>query len=346
MVSHEYRPVARELDGEHGLRSDSSVPVLLRSASAVGLTFSLVATGWVLPARADNEAIGRVLFSEGMAFIAKGQLAAGCEKLDGSARLFPGVGALFYLGDCKERLGRVASAWTHFMRAANKANTAGDSARAEEAYKRAAQLEPRLPRVTLRTTVATPGLEVRLDGEMLAPGVLGTALPVDPGPHTLEVSAPGKDPWSTKVVLDLAQKQDVKIPELKATAAPIQTSPVPLPPPPDHTTRRTVGYVLGGAGALGLLAGGVLGGRAHAQYSEALTHCRGAQCTSDGIDLASSAKAFALSSNVTFALGGAALATGLVLVVISLPATGPARTAVRGWSVGVSPRGVSLGGVF
>ncbi len=65
------------------------------------------------------------------------------------------------------------------------------------------------------------GLEIRRDGVAVLQAELDSALPVDPGSHTLEASAPGKQPWSTTVQIGAdAPNVVVDVPELaEATSA-------------------------------------------------------------------------------------------------------------------------------
>ena len=62
-----------------------------------------------------------------------------------------------------------------------------------------------------------------LDGVVLPSGVLGTEVPLDPGDHLLEVSAPHKVPWSQNVRLG----PDTVIEEARRCKAAILGIPMP-----------------------------------------------------------------------------------------------------------------------
>ena len=62
-------------------------------------------------------AAAEALFREGRALIKHGKLAAGCDKLEASEKLESSVGTLLNLGDCRERLGKPATAWAAFRKA-------------------------------------------------------------------------------------------------------------------------------------------------------------------------------------------------------------------------------------
>src|SRR4051812_35345515 len=64
-----------------------------------------------------QSAEAEVLFRDGRTLIRRGKLAQGCDKLDASERLESSVGTLLNLGDCREKLGKFASAWAAFRKA-------------------------------------------------------------------------------------------------------------------------------------------------------------------------------------------------------------------------------------
>ena len=61
------------------------------------------------------------LFQEGRRLIKQGRLEAGCDKLAASQQLETSIGTLLNLGDCRERLGKLASAWAAFDRTRHEA---------------------------------------------------------------------------------------------------------------------------------------------------------------------------------------------------------------------------------
>src|SRR5690606_10533025 len=67
-----------------------------------------------------------VLFRDGRKLIKAGKLAEGCDKIAASERLESSVGALLNLGDCREKLGELASAWAAFRKAEARAKHAGN----------------------------------------------------------------------------------------------------------------------------------------------------------------------------------------------------------------------------
>src|SRR5262249_44582016 len=122
-----------------------------------------------------------------------------------SRRLDRGLGTSLNLADCLEKLGRTASAYGVFNETAVDAQRMGDKlGRDVEARSRARALEPRLSKLSIGVSSAhrLDGMEVRRDGQVVAGDLWGMAIPVDPGEHLIEVSAPGRAPWKAKVKIE------------------------------------------------------------------------------------------------------------------------------------------------
>jgi serine/threonine-protein kinase len=111
---------------------------------------------------------------------------------------------------------------------------------------------------------------------------------------------------------------------------------------PDHT----LAYILGGVGIVGIGVGSYFGLRAFSKNSDAEDFCDESVCNDQqGIDLTDEAKDAALISNIGFAVGGAALATGLVLY-FTAPGGDKANALRVAPSVARNGAGVSIGGRF
>src|SRR5215470_8290283 len=145
--------------------------------------FAAVVVAWLgltgPDARAQS-AEAEALFRDGRSLIKAGNLAPGCDKLAASERLESSVGTLLNLGDCREKLGKLASAWAAFRKAEALARrTGGDERRQAEAERRARLLEPRLANLVIQVGHRIDGLIVRRDDELVDDAVWNTALPVD-----------------------------------------------------------------------------------------------------------------------------------------------------------------------
>lgn len=316
------------------------------AGAMTGLSPSLVRADTRDPAAAE------ALFEAGRQAATRGDWANACPKFAESERLDPAPGTLLNLADCEEHLGHLAAAWDAWHEAIASLGPGDD--RTAQARKRAAALDARIPRLTVRLAPGAPaGATVHRDAVELGAASLGVALPVDPGAHVVRVDAPGHEPSSTPVTLAEGESRAVDVSAGAASAPeppapqPAPTAPPPPPPateapppPAAHPALRTTGFVLGIAGLASLAAGATTGALAFAQKSTVQNHCpdpRG--CDQTGLDAAHSGHTYATVSDVTFIAGGVLLAAGAALVLLN-----PARPApTTGWLVAPTPGGASVG---
>jgi hypothetical protein len=209
-----------------------------RPIAPLALIFVLIV--WILPAQLFaaelDEASARVLFVEARKLTASGDYAAACAKFEDSYRLDPGIGTNFNLADCYERLGRTASAWARFLDVAAATRAANQPERERVARTRAGTLEPRLSRLVVDVPEPVAGIRVRRDGILVPETAWGTAVPVDPGEHRVEASAPGKRTWSMTLTVALTPDTvSVSVPELGSAPvlapSPVESSVLASPRP-------------------------------------------------------------------------------------------------------------------
>src|SRR6185369_5871153 len=148
----------------------------------------------------EDRASADQLYNDASKLMTAKKYAEACPKLGASQKLDPAIGTLLKLGFCSTYTGQTASAWASFNDAEAMARKAGARPRGDEAAKRAHDLEARLSKLVIES--AAPDVEVRRDGAVVDRGVLGTALPVDPGAHAITASAAGKEPWSGSVTIE------------------------------------------------------------------------------------------------------------------------------------------------
>jgi len=218
---------------------------LVRRAAAP-LFGSLLCVALPAPLHAQSPtdaAAAEALFAEGRKAMARGDAATACAKFEASQRLDPGVGTLFNLADCKEALGDLAAAWVHLREAEEDLASRHYDDRIEFARKRLAEIEQRLPRLRVRLALNAPAdTRVLRNGALLPPGSLGSALPVNPGEHVLEISAPGHETRRLRVVLAEGKVVDIAVGPGAPTGA-----------------QRTWGWVTLGVGAAGVAGGAITG---------------------------------------------------------------------------------------
>lgn len=345
------------------LRAARVAPRALRAAL---LAASLCAAATpAAPARAADPikkanpadaALAEALFKEARDLMRSKNYAAACPKFAESYRLDPGLGALLNLAACHEAQGKIATAWGEYRDADAQALRTNDKSRQKFAAEHASALEPRLPKLVLTMREPPANLEVSRDGTALGTASLGTPLPIDPGEHRIEATAPGFLPWSTKVQAKEGRRVEVEIPALEA--APEEPAKVDTggpngpdratPPPNEGWSGRTVaGVLVGGAGIAGLAVGGVFVALTASKKSEAdePNNCDAQKkCQEDGITAIESAKTFAWGANIALGAGAALLVAGGVLLLTGgesdpAPATEPAVSVLPF----VGPEGGGIG---
>jgi len=269
-----------------------------------------------------DEAAARVLFAEGRKLAAGNDYVAACPKFEESFRLDPGIGTSFNLADCWEHTGRTASAWGRFLSVAATARVAGQSEREQVARERAAALEAQLSYLIVTVTSPQEGLLVQRDAIPVGRASWGLPVPVDPGPHVIQASAPGKKPFSTTVAVATAGDT------VKVAIAPLDNAPPP-PPPPEPVVRvvqmtapaappsRVPLIVTAGVAAAGFATAAIFGLEFQSANGDAKALCPGNVCTQSEknqhdrlVDEAQSDRNWVY---VGVAVGGAALVTAAIL---------------------------------
>lgn len=307
--------------------------------------------------RADNRARAQQLFDSALADAEAGNLASACPKFQASQDADPKPSTLLNLASCYEKNGQTASAWGAFREAEGLARKAGRSDWETTAHAHAEALEPKLVRLTVQVPEPSrvAGLTVTRDGARLAAGEWGVAIPIDPGEHLIAASATGRAPWEARTALKESGTVAVPVLDLLPKVEPIAppVTPVddrPVAPTSWWTPLRTTGVVVAGAGAVGLVAGGIVALVAKGKYDDAKARCadgtRG--CPSDAVSDSDSAYGLATGATVLSTIGVAFALGGAALIVFARPDAGqparPAAAAAVRVGVRVGPGSVGVAG--
>jgi hypothetical protein len=309
------------------------------------------------PAAAQEEAKAAAVaaFDDARRLLDKKQIAAACEKFSESQRLDPQLGTLLHLADCFEQNGQTASAWARFRDASEIAASRKDRRQAL-AEKRAAKLLPRLSKLLIEVDAGNPLDEIRIEQGNVVVGraLWGTPTPTDPGAYSLAVTAPGRKPWSTSVVVpEGGGTATVRVPVLEEMPKVERTEndqpQIPARPvaPKEKErswlSRRWPVIPAAGVGLAGVAVGSVFGLKSKQQRDEADGECDGRAClTPHGVTLREQAKKDGNVSTIAFAVGGVGLATAGVLLLV-LPRSNESASEV-GFLLG--PTGVECRGSF
>jgi hypothetical protein len=294
-----------------------------------------------------------VLFNDAKKAMAAGDYESACPKLAESYRLDPGTGTLTALAVCHENLGKTATAWAEFIEVVSEAAQAHRPDRERFAKQHIALLEPKLSKLTVIVDAAAQaihGLEVRRDGLLVGRPAWGTAVPVDPGEHTVEAVADGKLRWTISSKVREADSQTVTVPALEDVPVP-PPAPSVVPPPtsagdassgetrpreepspsqlPSANPQRAIGLIVGAVGIAAAGVGTFFGVEALSKSSDANGLCPASKCSSaEGLNDESTARGSAWAADV--AIGGAIVALGVgTVLLLTAPRRGTSGSAVN-----------------
>jgi hypothetical protein len=152
---------------------------------------------------------------------------------------------------------------------------------------------------------------------------LDAPLRVNPGRHTLEVQAPGKQSHRREFDILAEQSQIIELPALQPEAPPAQPQPPALPaePPPRAQAASTSRYgvwpwVLGGGGAALIASSLIPGLIAQGKTKDLKDNCSDKYCDPSLEDDWNSAKTLALTCDVMWITGAVVAGVGVTLFII------------------------------
>jgi hypothetical protein len=179
-------------------------------------------------------------------------------------------------------------------------------------------------------------VKVTIDGRKLVDGLEGVAVNVDLGEHELVFAAPDRPQVTQKLVFREGEKARVIRITLRSAAdsqrggdalqggeqGPSALAASTTPTPDDTTgmgsSRRTVGYVIGGVGLAALAVGGVFGYLTIQAKNRQIENCKSTTSCRDrtrAADAHEDAKLAGIVSTAAFVVGAATTALGIVLVL-------------------------------
>jgi len=286
-----------------------------------------------------------------------GQWADALVKLRRVSQVKLTAGVRYHVALCEEHLGQLAAALDEYTSAEGQARAESAKDVLRLVGKRIADLGPRVPRLTIRLVPGVADAAVTLDGATLSPAVFGTAVPIDPGEHHIEATAPGRAAISrsvtmrehdvTSIDLPLAEPSPPPAPATVAASPAAEPAPLPAPPPSPEAPRAPTGpsrtgallattgaVVLGGGGVAAFLAAGSAHTRAVGQCAQVVSTSAGA-CDSEK----SGVRAWDFTAAGAWL--GAAAASTLAVLLWARPSSSSASAQLL-----VGPGSLVLGGRF
>ncbi len=258
------------------------------------------------------------------------------------------VSALLNMAYCEEQLGLVGSAARHYEEAI--ALLPETDSRRADANERLSSLAPRVPTLSVQLDEKVPkDATVLLDGQPMSASTRDTGVRLDPGAHTVEVSAPGRVTKTQRLTLDEATQRTLVVslerpPSPQPSAGPTSVPrPVPIQTASLSRQLRVGAFVTLGTAGVSAWIGAIAGALAYQRAQELKQACPDhARCAPEYQPLQTRARAAGDASTAAFLFAGVALAGGGTLWLLS---TRVAKSAPK-MGVGLGPSSISLEGVF
>jgi hypothetical protein len=325
---------------------------LLRAAGVLAAVFLFASES----AAQDREQDAERLFREGQKLLEEHRYGEACPKFEAAYRKDGQLGTLLNLAFCHKEQGANWYAWLEFREAEVKAAEQKRNERQEFARKALDGLEKSLPKVILDGAQSHALTEVLVEDRRVPEAERGSYFTAEEGKRKFTFRAKGKKTATTLVNVGpkTEKMQHIAVPELED--APVEpVTPPPPPPQPDHpepkppkeddygSTQRIVGWtVLGAGGAIGIGLGTFFGIQT---LNSPCVKASSESCThefpkrADQMNENDKASTSATLSTISFIAGGAAIVTGIALVLTApkasreasiVPWVGPASAGVRG----------------
>jgi hypothetical protein len=308
----------------------------------------------------DPRAEAKTLFDEASALARKGRCVDAIPKLERSLNLDPASGTAYNLAVCEETVGRTATASRYYQRAAQLAGSEGNLERRASALSEDARVAAEVAHliVDVPPSHRVADLRVSCDGVDVSWQSWGAAVPIDPGDHTIEARASGRVAWTAQVKVERSRSATVAVPLLEPqpneTGKPVADLANDNDTDTGHaTSSRLAAFIVGGAGIAAVVVGAGLGIGGLVKNGESEDKCPdpgdGEQCVDksteyqDALDLKDGARALGTAGLTTLVLGGAAVATGVILFATS---AGDEGTTARRITLIGTPAGLLLSGAF
>lgn len=326
----------------------------VRVASSLALLVTLMAasaTSRAAPEPAtpsvESSSLAERLFQDGRRLVEAGDHEGACAKFEASWKIDPrAVGTLLNIAQCKEATGKLATAWGLYREVAQRSRGTRPD-RVEVAEKKERELGDRLSSLTLTVPKDAPAdLALRVDGLLLDRGAWSSALPADPGEHTLEASAPGYTTATVKAtVRGDRQRVPLVVPKLERAPVAKVTAPPSETTPPSRGTRN-LGLVLTGVGVVTLGVGAYLGVDVLARADQPKELCpapcvrtstagQDSQARYDALDRQ------ALVANIVLPVGGVLTLAGAYLWLVAGSSSAPKKTGSTRFVFGPGSAGVA-----
>ena len=345
-----------------------------RAALALALASSLMLAAGAASAQTDQEkAAARELATQGAKALDAHQYAQALDLVTRAQALVNAPTHLLMIARSQVGLGRFVAAQETYLKLirmdlAPSAPAAFKNAQSV-AKDELAAVEPKIAQLRIMLDgIGARSPTVQMDGAPVPGALLGVYQPVDPGRHEVTVAVTGIAPLKGTVDLVAADKKDIHIavpeggpPGTGAAVVPVDNGggTPPTPPPADtggggfFTPLRWAGLAAGVVGLGGVVVGAAFFAKSGSTTSAANTLCGGpppAVCPKSVMSQVMSDESSAASQKTIGAaglgVGGALVATGVVLIILGKPKSAAPAAATRTLEPWFSRDAAGLRGTF
>ncbi len=229
------------------------------------LVAQLVCVSPALAQSAADKATARTQATQAIELYRAGEYTQALDKMQRAQALFDAPVHLLYIARAQARLGKLVEA-SETYRTLSRTQLEADAPPAFINAVHAAQtelpeVEQRIPKLLIRVTPAHAGnKQLTLDGKPLPVEVIGIERPVNPGAHSLMVSADGYKKFVRELNVEEGRLEELEV-ELEQETAPEAAVDASAEPPPEEPTKKKIPMaLLLGARLGGAIPGGKLPG--------------------------------------------------------------------------------------
>jgi hypothetical protein len=289
-------------------------------------------------AQSDSaRAAARATATEGISAYKKHDYQRSLDLLRRAEAAYHAPTHLLYIARAQAKLGQLVESAESYQRVivenlSNNAPVAFVEAKVS-AQKERPPIEARLAHLTIEVEGLGEDewsqVEVLIDDQKVGAAVIGMSLPINPGPHEISLSAPGKEKVDDSVSLDEGQHASLRlvlVPSAEALQAAKEvddqaadSNEINASDEKPGKARKIAAWATVGFGAAALATGAVFGTLSLLQINKAKKDdslCgQNRDCTPDGWTEKKQAQTKALIADISLGVGVAAVAEGTVLLL-------------------------------
>lgn len=324
------------------LRASSAAAALLATGMFVGAALPVARAA--PPPNREAQLAAREKGQEGLDLLAQGRYAEAYARFEEADALFHAPTLVLHMGHCKRRSGELIAARALYERVVAEPLPPKASAafrRAQDEAKEALRaLEAAIPAIEIVVAGEDPAhVEVRVDGAEWPDAARGGPRELDPGRHVIAARVPGRP--EIERVVELAEGARDRV-ELRFD---VPRAPSPTADAPPARGSIVPALVAFGAGGVALGVGAATGLASLTKVDAIQERCDGNRCDPNDREQADDARALATVADASFALAGAALVAGVVLLVVRPGGNDASKSGATVTAV-MRPSGAAIAGTL